>query len=310
MKAYRRSITGILLVVLIMISSVIYPSKGVSAAQDLAFTSETSVMRVGEEKAFKVNQKGAKWQSSNPKVADISSKGVVTAKRTGRTQITATVNKKTISATLKVKAKYTIGIDPGHQLKGNNGTEPVGPGSSIMKTKVAGGTSGVSTRKPEYQLNLEIGLALKKELTKRGYKVVMTRETNEVDISNIERAQMLNAKCDIAIRIHADGGASSAHGASALYPSAANPYIPSLSEPSLKLSQCILDSYCQATDITKRGLSARDDLTGTNWSTIPVTLIEMGFMTNAFDDEYMSSAKGQAHMIEGLANGVDAYFAQ
>lgn len=208
----------------------------------------------------------------------------------------------------KAKTTYVVGIDAGHQLRGNSATEPNGPGSSVMKAKVAGGTRGVSTGKPEYQLTIEIAKLLKKELVNRGYKVVMTRTKNDVDISNIERAQKLNEKCDIAIRLHADGGASSAHGASVLYPSAGNPYVGHLSEASKSLSQSVIDSYCAKTDISNRGLSVRDDLTGTNWSTIPVTLLEMGFMTNSFDDAYMSTEKGQANMVEGIADGIDAYF--
>ena len=81
-----------------------------------------------------------------------------------------------------------------------------------------------------------------------------------------------------------------------------------LSADSERLSKCILDYYCQATGIRNRGLVPRDDLTGTNWSTVPVTLIEMGFMTNVLDDEFMSSADGQKKMVQGMANGVDAYF--
>lgn len=225
--------------------------------------------------------------------------------------VTLTVSAKTTKKTGKTKkteTTYIVGIDAGHQQRGNSATEPNGPGSSVMKAKVAGGTRGVSTGKPEYQLTIEIAKRLKTELRNRGYKVVMTRTKNDVDISNIERAQKLNEKCNIAIRLHADGGAASAHGASVLYPSAGNPYVGHLSEASKTLSQCLIDSYCTATDISNRGLSVRDDLTGTNWSTIPVTLLEMGFMTNSFDDAYMSTEKGQANMVKGIADGIDQYF--
>ena len=297
-------------VLAVMVTVLAAGSMPVQAAENLAFSASSSTMKVGEQKTFKVNRKGAKWTSSNTKVASVSSKGQVTAKRTGKTVISAAVDGKTVSIELKVKAKYVIGIDPGHQQQGDSGTEPNGPGSTIMKTKVAGGTRGVSTGKPEYQLTMEIANKLKKELVRRGYKVVLTRTSNEVNISNMERAQKLNARCDIAIRLHADGAAASAHGASMLCPSTSNPYVGHLSEESKRLSQCLIDSYCAATDISNRGLSLRDDLTGTNWSTIPVTLMEMGFMTNAFDDEYMSSEKGQAHIIEGIANGIDSYFGE
>lgn len=305
----RHKIITVAILALMILQTVLLCNVRVYAAGRFEFTSKASTMRVGEKKKFKVNKKKVVWESSDPDVASVSVKGRVRARRPGDVVISATSGGKTITADLKVTAGYTIGIDPGHQVKGNSATEPIGPGSSTVKPKVSGGTRGVSTGKSEYQLTMEIAQKLKKELEKRNYKVVMTRDTNEVDISNAERAKLLNGECDIAVRIHADGSAASAHGASALYPSASNPYCSAISEQSEKLSRQLLDSYCAATDISNRGLSVRDDLTGTNWSTIPVSLIELGFMTNVFDDEYMSSEKGQEYMVKGLADGIDAYFA-
>lgn len=213
------------------------------------------------------------------------------------------------TAKKRERSDITIGIDPGHQSRGNFGTEPMGPGSSVKKTKVAGGTHGTTSGVPEYKLTLAVGKYLKKELKARGYKVVMTRSRNDVDISNKERAEKLNKKCNIAIRLHADGAAPSAKGATALYPSLENPFLSrSVCKKSKKLSQVLLDSYCRGTSLKKRGLSARDDLTGTNWSKIPVTLIEMGFMTNESDDTYMAKAKNRKKMAKALADGIDAYY--
>ena len=99
-----------------------------------------------------------------------------------------------------------ICLDPGHQSRGNNEKEPNGPGSSTMKTKVAGGTSGTYSGVAEYELTLAIGLQLRDELQNRGYTVVMTRESNEVNLSNKERADIATeAGADLTIRIHADG---------------------------------------------------------------------------------------------------------
>lgn len=205
---------------------------------------------------------------------------------------------------------YKIAIDPGHQLNSDGGQEPIGPGSSTKKDKVSSGTAGVSTGVPEYQLNLDIAKKLKKELKARGYEVYMIRTKNDVRISNIERAQAANdSGADIYIRLHADGSDShSVHGASALYPTPDNPYVSHLSKKSKKLSQCVIDAYCEKTGIDNRGLSKRDDLTGTNWSEIPVTLLEMGFMSNAAEDELMQDESMQKDMAEGIADGIDNYF--
>ena len=57
--------------------------------------------------------------------------------------------------------KYLICIDPGHQEKGDWRTEPVGPGAPYQKARVSSGTVGISTKKPEYILNLEASQVLK-----------------------------------------------------------------------------------------------------------------------------------------------------
>ena len=203
-----------------------------------------------------------------------------------------------------------ICIDPGHQSRGNNGKEPEGPGSQTMKTKVAGGTGGVVSGVPEYQLTLTIGMMLKTELQNRGYTVVMTRESNDVDISNKERADIATAAGAAAtIRIHADGvDSASASGASVLVPGSSNPYIPELAGSSSLLGSCIINSYCAATGMKNRGVVGSDNMTGINWSTNPVALLELGFMTNPTDDANMQDDTYQQLMVRGIADGIDAYF--
>ena len=274
----------------------------------LMFRKKYQTITAGKAKKFKVNAKGVLWSSSNQKIATVSSKGKVRAKRYGKVWISAKVGTEVVKTKVKVLPKKIIGIDAGHQRVGNNGLEPIGPRAKTSKPKVSSGTAGVFTKKAEYVLTLEIAKKLRTKLIDRGYKVVMTRTSHDVNITNIQRAQKLNKKCDIAIRLHADGGPASAKGASALYAPESNPYVGKLAGKSKKLSQCVLNSYCGATGIGSRGLSARNDLSGTNWSTIPVTLLEMGFMTNASDDRYMSSKAGQKKMVDGIVKGIDEYF--
>ena len=209
---------------------------------------------------------------------------------------------------ITIEERKIIAIDAGHQGKGNYDTEPLGPGSSQEKTKVSSGTQGVSSKVPEYELTLEISLQLRDALELRGYEVVMIRETNDVNISNAERAAIANEKADIFLRIHADGSTNeSANGISILYPSANNPFVAYLHEESKALSASILKYMCESTQARNRGIIERDDLTGINWCEIPVALIEMGFMTNPEEDKKMQTAEYQALLVEGICNGVEAY---
>ena len=202
-----------------------------------------------------------------------------------------------------------IVIDPGHQLRGDNNKEPNGPGSTTMKARVTSGTTGVATGVAEYILNLDISLKLKAELENRGYVVHMTRSTHDVNISNKERAEYANSvNADIAVRIHANGAGPSVRGAETLAPSAGNPYVSHLSKASISLSRCVINAYCAATGFSNRGVKTNDTMTGINWSSVPVTIIELGFMSNAEEDRAMQDAIMQNNMVQGIANGIDAYF--
>lgn len=208
---------------------------------------------------------------------------------------------------------HIIGIDPGHQSESvdMSAPEPNGSGSSEMKAKCTSGTQGTYSGVPEYQLNLEVSLQLKDELEQRGYQVVMTRTDNETAISNMERAQYAAAQgAEIYVRIHANGDDShTASGALTMSPSQNNPYIPQLFEQSDRLSRCIIDSYCAATGFQNLGIQYTDTMTGINWSTVPVTILEMGFMTSQNDDLKMNDTEFQKTMVQGIANGIDSYFA-
>lgn len=207
---------------------------------------------------------------------------------------------------------HAVCLDPGHQSYeiDMSAQEPDGPGSSVMKAKATSGTQGTFTGIPEYALNLDISLLVRDILEKRGYRVIMTRTDNETAVSNMERAVMAgNEGAEIFVRIHANGDSSHQQsGALALCPSGSNPYVASLSGESERLSSCILDTYCRATGFRNLGVQYNDSMTGINWSTVPVTILEMGFMTNESDDTQMANAEFRQIMAAGIADGIDAYF--
>ena len=136
-----------------------------------------------------------------------------------------------------------IGLDPGHQEHGNAEQEPIAPGSTQTKSKVLGGAVGSSTGIPEYVTVLEIAELLKADLEAEGAEVYMTRETHDVDISNIERAEIMNeAGVDLMLRIHCDGASDSSVQGVALYVSESN----AIAEQSRSYAEIMLPVICDA----------------------------------------------------------------
>lgn len=221
-----------------------------------------------------------------------------------------TVGGKNIYGKAASSAKWNgkvVVIDPGHQLKGNSAKEPIGPGSSQMKAKVTGGTEGCVTKLVEYQLNLDVSLKLGKELKKRGYQVIYTRTTNNVNISNAERAQIANkAEADAFIRIHANSSEDSGvHGAMTICQTSKNPYNASCYKQSKKLASNILDALVSSTGCKKQKVWETDTMSGINWSEVPVTIVEMGYMSNAAEDRNMAKDSYQNKIAAGIADGID-----
>ena len=210
-------------------------------------------------------------------------------------------------------SRFTVCIDPGHQGSwvDMSAQEPMAPGSSQTKNKATTGTTGNYSKVPEYEVNLQVSLILEKELTSRGYKVVMTREDNDKAISNKERAEFATSEdADITVRIHANSdNSASAAGALTMAPTSANQYLDTdLIEKSNTLAECIINSYCSATGLANKGVISADNMTGTNWSTVPVAILEMGFMSNESDDMYITDTSHHKTMAKGIADGIDEYF--
>jgi hypothetical protein len=92
--------------------------------------------------------------------------------------------------------------------------------------------------------------------------------------------------------------------------SASNPY-PDCAlhyERSSLLSHIVLDEFCEQTGIHKLNVREMDDMTGTNWSRVPTTIVEMGFLSNKSDDKLMFSGYFRQEAAIGIANGLDRYF--
>ncbi|MDI6815917.1 MAG: N-acetylmuramoyl-L-alanine amidase [Actinomycetota bacterium] len=207
----------------------------------------------------------------------------------------------------KMEGKVVV-IDPGHQRKANLEREPIGPGSTTTKAKVQTGTSGIDSKTPEYKITLAVAEKLKTRLESYGVKVIMTRETHDVDISNSQRAEVANRnKADLFVRIHADGaGDPEVHGISTLYP-AQESCADHVCAESLKAARVVQRSVVKTTWAKDNGTVARKDISGFNWSKVPVILVETGFMSNPKEDALLNDPDYQAKLADGMAKGIADY---
>ncbi len=267
------------------------------SSTEAAAEAEAETESVSDDKAAKINSKDT--------VSADTVQNAVTAEQTD------TAAAQTSKPAPAAGGGRIVCIDAGHQSHADTSKEPIGPGASETKAKVAGGTTGVSTGVPEYQLTLAVALKLQSELAARGYTVIMCRTSNDVNISNSARAQVANnAGAGAFIRIHANGSTSSgASGALTMAPSSSNPYCASIAVQSQSLARNVISSFCAKTGAANKGVSITDTMSGINWCQVPVTIIELGFMTNPAEDAQMENDSYQTLMAQGIADGIDAYFA-
>lgn len=205
-----------------------------------------------------------------------------------------------------VLSSKRICIDAGHGITDKKGTEAVSPGSSDKKAAHVSGASG--DKITEEQFNLGVALKVKSMLETEGASVSMTRTTAECDLSNISRAELGN-ESDIMVRIHADDSdSSSVSGISMLVPVKNYFGNSSMVSDSVRLGKCILGKVIEATGAKDRGIIERSDLTGFNWSKVPVCLIECGFLSNASDEAKLADPIYQEKIARGITDGIKAYY--
>ena len=207
------------------------------------------------------------------------------------------------------QGKFLVVIDPGHQQKANLNLEPIGPGATPQKYKVTDGTTGVVTKKREAVLVLEMAFVLKEKLEAKGMQVLMTRTSQDVDISNKERATLANDhKANLFLRLHADGSENpNQSGFAVLTPADGSPYTKEIYAESLQISQTIVKKMRENQQVKVNGIKFRDDLSGFNWSKVPGVLLELGFMSNHEEDQKLSDPQYVNSLLQSVTDSVDEY---
>lgn len=205
----------------------------------------------------------------------------------------------------EVKKKIVV-LDPGHGNRSNLEKEPIYPGSKELKIKDGGGAEGINSKTPEYVIAMAITVKLKELLQNGGYTVIMTKTTPQESPGNIERAEVGNKNnADLVIRIHADSSENSdASGASMLVPAPIG-NAKDISEVSRKYGQVVLESLIDEVGMENKGVVERKDLTGFNWSKVPVILVETGFLSNPQEDKLLNTEEYQNKIAKGLFNGIN-----
>jgi N-acetylmuramoyl-L-alanine amidase len=214
-----------------------------------------------------------------------------------------------IAAAGVAAAGALICLDPGHGTPPAIGqqTEPIGPGSRVMKIKDGGGAHG------EAAVALAIAKRARALLLARGYRVAMTRTGPTIDLpdgnGNIARARFCNRRhAALMVRIHADGSSDrSLRGVSTLVPAWHRGWTDDIYRRSLRAGQAVQKAVVSATGARDRGIVRRSDLTGFNWANVPAVLVETGFLSNPTDSRLLHTPSYQQRVARGIANGVSGF---
>lgn len=198
-----------------------------------------------------------------------------------------------------------IVIDPGHGPWVNTDMEPISPDSTEMKRKYGVGAVGIVTGTMERDINLNVSLMLRDLLISDGFTVIMTRTTNDVVLSNIDRVNLANDNnAELMIRIHSDSYYDSTiHGASMLIPGKVG-YATPIVEKSRTYGEMILNTLVNEIGMDNRGVITRTDQTGFNWSKVPIVTVEMGFLSNPDEDKLLSTQEYQVKLANALYQGI------
>lgn len=215
-----------------------------------------------------------------------------------------------VCPTLTVAAKEApkkIVIDPSCQLKATKGTEAIAPGAFSTTAETSAGTKGKTTGYRECEMNLQIALKLEDILTDMGYDVLITRDENDVNMSNSDRAMIANeADADLFIVI----SAGDVKGTTVICQSDENKYNYGNYERSRLLSDAVLGSVVQKTNSHNNGVEELDDKPIINWCACPTTIVQVGDLQDKDEEELLVDDEYQKIIAEGIAAGIQSYYSQ
>jgi len=262
-----------------------------------------------------VSNPSVTFASSDPAVATVNASGLITAVGIGTATVTATsIANPAAQASCRVSVRepgsarmagLKIGINPGHQIKTIKTKYPLAPGSSKKAYGVKTGACGKWTRVNEYETVLQIGLKLAQLLSDAGATVVITRTSNDVMLTNIDRARMLNeAGVDVALQLHCNSSSSARHEGCSGYIRTTGDWV----NESRAIAAALTDAISASTGCVNLGVKVFNEYMSLNWTTTPSVLLEMGYLSNRKEDALLATDDYRQRMAEGIYEGLCAYF--
>lgn len=218
----------------------------------------------------------------------------------------------------KTASHLTVCVNAGHGTKGGesvktlchpDGSPKVTGGTTASGAREAIAVSSGTTMKDgisEASANLAMAQALKDELLRRGYDVLMIRETDDVALDNVARTVMANKYADCHLAIHYDSTTSDKGAFYCSVPDVASyrnmEPVKSCWEMHTRLGTSLIDGMRGAgVKIFGKG-TLPTDLTQTSYSTIASVDVEIG------DRATDHSAAMIDKTVKGLADGIDVFF--
>lgn len=167
------------------------------------------------------------------------------------------------------------------------------------------GTGSIDWKYREKDSALKIVECLKQILDRSDIKAYYTR-LDDRDITKKDRVRLAkDAGADALISVHcnaSDAYDTTAKGVETLYSSRKETTAGDLT--SRQLAKDILAGVCETTGRRRRKVIRRDQLYLMHHADVPVTIVEVGYMTNRSDMRYLKKQKNQREIAQGIYNGL------